>query len=254
MDSPGVLEARGLALYRGRRRVYENLSLTLEIGITALLGPNGAGKTTLIDGLLTPQRARSGNVVFEGRVVRAGASLRRFHRRIGHMPQGWQHFPGFTAKESVEYVAWLKGIPNAQVTAAALHALTLVDLVNEADVRVGKMSGGTRQRVGLAEAIVNEPSLVLLDEPTVGLDPAQRASFRHLLRAHSDQRAILISTHLTDDVQAMADRVLVVDRGSIVFDGSPELLASYASDGNGSSALESGYLAIVGGLEAARSS
>lgn len=245
MSSAPILEARRLALRRGRRLVWPDLSLELRPGVTVLLGPNGAGKTTLIDGLLAPDRAAGGAVLLDGEPVARGASLRRYHGRIGHMPQDWRYFDRFTARESVAYVAWLKGIPRTRTTAAAREALARVHLSDHADTRVARMSGGMRQRVGLAEAFVNEPRVVLLDEPTVGLDPAQRASFRDALRSRAGSRAILLSTHLTDDVHAVADRVLVVDKGAILFDGSPAELIELGYRDGATSTLESGYLAVI---------
>lgn len=242
--SPSTLEIRRLSLHRGRRRIYDNLNLSLENGITALLGPNGAGKTTLLSALLRPDLLRAGSVHLNGEQITRGPVLRRYHAQLGHMPQDWRYFAGFTALESVAYVAWLKGV--ADVQAAARSALERVDLLDMRNLPVRKMSGGMRQRVGLAEALVNEPSVVLLDEPTVGLDPAQRASFRSVLAAEARHRAVLISTHLTDDVRAIADRVLVVESGAIVFDGTPaELAALGGADHRDPGALESGYLAAV---------
>lgn len=247
-----VLAAESLTLYRGRRRVYEDLTLSLEVGVTALLGPNGAGKTTLIEGLLSPDRVKSGRVLLDGAVVPADLALRAYWARVGHMPQSWRFYPGFTARESVTYAAWLKNMPSSATQRAADAALQWVDLTAQRNVKVRRLSGGMRQRVGLAEAFVNDPRLVLLDEPTVGLDPAQRASFRDFVRAKSTDRAVVISTHLIDDVSVLADRVVVIDAGRIVFNGSVgELEARGQSGPRAASLLESGYLAVVGAMTGA---
>lgn len=249
--APAILEVRRLTLSRGRRQIYENLSFTLQTGITALLGPNGAGKTTLLNGLLRPDRIRSGSVVLDGLAVSDRTALRAYHARLGHMPQDWRYFAGYSALESVEYVAWLKAVEDPRT--AAIRALEGVDLADAIDTPVRRMSGGMRQRVGLAEALVNDPAIVLLDEPTVGLDPAQRASFRSALTAKADHRAVLLSTHLTDDVRAVANRVLVVDGGSVVFDGTPVELSMLAgSDSAEAAALEAGYLVAVSAPQARR--
>ncbi|WP_375404934.1 ATP-binding cassette domain-containing protein [uncultured Amnibacterium sp.] len=246
MDGP-VLTAESLSLHRGRRRIYEDLHLSFDVGVTALLGPNGAGKTTLIEGLLAPERAAQGRVLFRGQAVPSTVPLREFLSKVGHMPQAWAFYSGFTALETVEYMGWLKGLTSSQARAAAVSALAWVDLTAQQDVRVRRLSGGMRQRVGLAETFVNNPEVVLLDEPTVGLDPAQRAMFRDFIRSRSTDRAIVISTHLTDDVAVLADRVVVVDAGRVVFDGTVDQLTERAGPGDASaSAIEAGYLAVIG--------
>lgn len=241
-----ILEAEGLTLGHGAMCVFRELSISFGPGITAILGPNGAGKTTLIEGLLRPLEAGTGKIRLDGIGVNNRASSRQFFKSVGYMPQGWRYFDGFTAQESVEYSAWLKGIPAGRVRAAAYSALEWVGLLSEQTTKVRKLSGGMRQRVGLAEAFVNNPRAVLLDEPTVGLDPAQRASFRSFLMQKASDRAIVLSTHLTDDVAAVADRVLVVHAGRIAFDDTPEALSCLAVNGlGGASAIESGYLAVI---------
>lgn len=247
IEKPGtpILDLEQLTLYRGRKQVYQNLTLSFGTGVTALLGPNGAGKTTLIEGLLEPGRARVGFIRMDGALVPDEVQLRSYLSRIGHMPQDWKFFPGFSVKESVEYAAWLKGLPSSALSKAADEAIARVELGAQSKTRVSKLSGGMRQRVGLAEALVNKPRVVLLDEPTVGLDPAQRALFRSTMKRFSDG-AVILSTHLTDDVAAVADRVLVVSDGCILFDGTPAELARRApEDEHLGSPLEAGYLAVV---------
>ncbi|WP_243233062.1 ATP-binding cassette domain-containing protein [Microbacterium sp. CIAB417] len=242
-----MLSARGLTLRHGRRVIFQDLSFTLGRGITALLGPNGAGKTTLLEALAKPTRAANGEVLLDGdSATDSAAAERAFLRRSGFMPQHWQFFPGFTARESVQYVAWLKEVPRGLRSSAVTEALATVDLVEKQDERVAKFSGGMRQRVGLAEALVNQPAVLLLDEPTVGLDPEQRSTFRRALQRDKDERITLLSTHLTDDVAAIADRVLVVAQGALLFDGSPaELALRGGSSGMTPSPLEDGYLTVL---------
>lgn len=178
-----VLSLENLSVDRGRKRVIQGLNLQLGTGITALLGPNGAGKTTLLEAIVNPRLAhRSGSVSFCGTPLRRERDRRAYAARIGFMPQHWVPFPGFTAHETVAHTGWLKGVAADEAPSAASHAISAVGLTNSANAPVSKMSGGMRQRVGLAEAVVNAPELVILDEPTVGLDPEQRASFREHLR------------------------------------------------------------------------
>ncbi|WP_437583426.1 ABC transporter ATP-binding protein [Paramicrobacterium sp. CJ85] len=253
MNRSAILEARGLSIRRGRQLIYDDITFDLHEGVTALLGPNGAGKSTLLDALSSPQRVGRGYVALDGEALMSDDSYRRYKSRTGHMPQDWRFFRGFTAQESVEYVAWLKAVPRTQLRAAARHALASVDLSEQSRTLVRRLSGGMQQRVGLAEALVNNPRLALLDEPTVGLDPAQRAHFRDVLISRKSGRAIVLSTHLTDDVQAMADRVLVVDHGHIVFDGIPADLAAQSPDPHARS-LENGYLSVISHASPGRSS
>lgn len=233
---------------RGGRRLIGPVDLAFTTGVTAVLGPNGVGKTSLFETLLSPGDGSNGLISLNGNPVNGQEAIRHFYASTGFMPQRWRFVPSFSAFESVAYAAWLKGIPGREVRERSFEALEWVDLESYGRIKVRKLSGGMRQRVGLAEAFVGAPQFVLLDEPTVGLDPAQRADFRRFVRARSTSAAIVISTHLTDDVAAIADRVLVLDRGSIRFDGTPaELSGRGGSDGTSSSALETGYLAVVGG-------
>lgn len=246
MEEHPVLEIHRLSLRRGRRWIYRDFDLRLDNGVTALLGPNGAGKTTLIESLLRPENLRRGSVLLRGQEITTRSHRAGYRAQLGFMPQHWRYFSGFTALESVEYVAWLKRVPRDEIGSAARAALAWVGLLDHANAPVRKISGGMRQRVGLAEALVNDPALVLLDEPTVGLDPAQRASFRSVLTKDPESRAVLISTHLTEDVRAMANRVVVVNEGTIAFDGSPSELAQLGGGGiDHPEALEAGYLSVI---------
>ncbi|WEK12999.1 MAG: ATP-binding cassette domain-containing protein [Candidatus Microbacterium phytovorans] len=235
------------SLRHGRRTIISDLNLTLTRGITALLGPNGAGKSTLLNGMAQPHRVRDGSLALSGRSVTASrVDQRWFHSRLGFMPQQWRHFPSFTVEESVAYVGWLKLVHRTALRDRVTRSLARVDLLGQRSELVARLSGGTRQRVGLAEALVNDPDLVLLDEPTVGLDPAQRAAFRRALASMRRDRALLLSTHLTDDVAAIADRVLVLAEGAIVFDGSPASLADASGkEGDFRARLEEGYLRVL---------
>lgn len=250
MDS--ILSTARVSLYRGHRRVYQDLTISFETGVTALLGPNGAGKTTLIESVLQPQLIPSGELRFRGSLVPGDINLATYLADVGHMPQEWEYFRGFSVLESVQYTGWLKRMPSRGLERAAVAALERVGLGDSIRDKVRSLSGGMRQRVGLAEAFVNEPALVLLDEPTVGLDPAQRSKFREYVRDYGREHAVVLSTHLIDDVIAVADRVAIVDDGELLFMGSTEDLRIAGVGSNkaselSASALESGYLAVVAG-------
>ena len=240
-----ILGCESLTVSRGGREVLRSVSLSFEPGITAILGPNGAGKTSFFEGLLDPKSFDMNAVRFRSKLIRS-AARREFYAHVGYLPQSWEHQPGFNVRESVEYAAWLKGVPATEVRRATESILSRTDLSHYASFKVRTLSGGTKQRVGLAEAFVHNPSVVLLDEPTVGLDPSQRSTFRRFLIENSKNKAIILSTHLTDDVEAVADRVAIIHQGEVVFNGSVAELSGYADPLRGAtSRVESGYLAVV---------
>lgn len=163
------------------------------------------------------------------------------------MPQNWRPMPGYSVLESVEYAAWLKRVPDHRLRQLAMDALSEVGLADKARIKVTRLSGGEQQRVGLAESFAHEPSLLLLDEPTAGLDPLQRRHFHSILRGRGRTAAIVLSTHLTEDVSAVADRVLVMKSGHIVFDGGVSEAERLGARGqaSGESAIEAAYRALV---------
>jgi ABC-2 type transport system ATP-binding protein len=245
----------GLAVRYGRRgkaRVaLAGISADLHTGVHGLLGPNGAGKTTLMRVLATVLPATSGNVTLLGHDVRQQADRRAIRRRLGYLPQAFGSYPRFTVREFVEYFAWLKEIPSAQAPAAVDRAIERVGLADRAGSRMKSLSGGMLRRAGLAQAIVNEPELLLLDEPTAGLDPEQRVTFRHLLREIGTHTTVLISTHIVEDIASVCHQILLISDGRIVLRGHPsdleKLGESTGSCEAGTSALERGYTAALRG-------
>ncbi|MER7765019.1 ATP-binding cassette domain-containing protein [Streptomyces sp. NPDC097619] len=218
-------------------------------GTTALLGPNGAGKTTLLSLLSTARQPHEGTVSLLGEPVRGRSGTRRVRERIGVLPQSFGYYPRFTVREFVEYAAWLRKVPAGERRARVTEALRLVELEKYADRRMGALSGGMLRRAGIAQAVVNRPALVLLDEPTVGLDPAQRVGFRALIRDLGERSAVVMSTHLAEDVAHVCDRVHVLLEGRMRFTGSAADLCARAADHDGAAldgpAVEAGYLAVV---------
>jgi ABC-2 type transport system ATP-binding protein len=233
-----------------RTRVLDGLSLDLGPGVHGLLGPNGAGKTTLVRVLATVLRAQSGQVELLGHDVAEREPRTELRRRLGYLPQTLGYFPGFTVREFVEYMAWLKEVPAARVPAAVDDAIARVDLSDRSGSRMKTLSGGMLRRAGIAQAIVNDPDLLLLDEPTAGLDPEQRVGFRALLRELGRQSTVLVSTHLVEDVASACTGVVLLDAGRLVFTGSPDMLADAGTDGDGDTASERGYLALLRGARA----
>jgi ABC-type multidrug transport system ATPase subunit len=210
--------------YRGGVRGLDDFSLELGPGVLGLLGPNGAGKSTLMRILATITRPTAGRVTWNGvDIVKSPDALRA---QLGYLPQDFGVYPNLSAQEFLEYIAAAKGIDGA---AARRRIDELLLLVNLADVRkraLGGFSGGMRQRVGIAQALLNDPKLLIVDEPTAGLDPEERVRFRNLLSDLSGERIVILSTHIVSDVEAAATHIALINRGRLVLSASPESLMS----------------------------
>jgi ABC-type multidrug transport system ATPase subunit len=189
----------------------------------------------------------SGSLRLLGRDPRAYGSRREIRRRLGYLPQSLGYYPGFTVVEFVEYFALLKEMPTTRVPAAVAAAVEQVGLGEHARAKLRTLSGGMLRRVGIAQAIVNEPELLLLDEPTAGLDPEQRVAFRALLRDIGQRATVIVSTHLVEDVGAACSEVALMNQGRIVFHGTPDELTVQGEQGHGvgDAPLERGYSAVL---------
>ncbi|BEL05400.1 ABC transporter ATP-binding protein [Actinoplanes sichuanensis] len=241
-----AIHAERLQVRTGRHLAVDGLDLRLQTGVHGLLGPNGAGKTTLMRALATVLKPAGGQLTLLGEPVTGRADLRRVRRGLGYLPQEFGFYPRFTVREFVEYMAWLKEMPKAAVPAAAQRAIERVGLTAKADAKMKTLSGGMVRRAGIAQAIVNDPQVLLLDEPTVGLDPEQRLDFRELLQDIGVDSCVLVSTHLVEDVVAACTDVVLVNEGRLVFQGSPEQLMTHGQQGDaGFSPAERGYSALL---------
>ncbi|WP_415925015.1 ABC transporter ATP-binding protein [Streptomyces sp. AK04-3B] len=225
----------------------DGVDLGLGVGVHGLLGPNGAGKTSLIRVLATVARPSAGRVEILGEDVGDPARRGAVRSRLGYLPQEFGYYPGFTVREFVAYVAWLKDMPAAQVPAAVERAVGRVGLTDRADAKVKSLSGGMIRRVGIAQAIVNEPDVLLLDEPTAGLDPEQRLEFRGLLRDLGARATVVVSTHLVEDVAAACTEVTLLEAGRVAYRGTPASLAGLGegTGGAGDNPTERGYTAAL---------
>ncbi|MFE7332659.1 ATP-binding cassette domain-containing protein [Streptomyces sp. NPDC057565] len=229
----------------GRRLVFQGLDLELQPGITALLGPNGAGKSTLMRSMATVQPLQKGELAFDGKVVKDAAAARQVRPRIGYLPQKFGFDPGMRVGDFVEYGAWLREVPRDERAELAGEALERVKLADHARTKMSALSGGMRQRAGIAWATVGDPSFIILDEPTVGLDPKQRLFFRQVLERLTDT-TVLLSTHLIDDVSAIADRVVVLHEGEIRFTGTIDEMLERGNDSlPGDTPLERAYMGVL---------
>ncbi len=216
-----VVESLGKQ-YSGRGWALADLSLELKPGMVGLLGPNGAGKSTLMRMLATIARPSKGRILWNDvDIARQPDVLRSV---LGYLPQDFGVYPQLSPVEFLDYIAAAKGL---EPRAARRRIDELLELVNLTDARhraLGGFSGGMRQRVGIAQALLNDPQLLIVDEPTAGLDPEERVRFRNLLTELAGERIVLLSTHIVSDVEAVASRIILLAGGTMQADGSPEQL------------------------------
>jgi ABC-type multidrug transport system ATPase subunit len=208
--------------YGGGNWALRNFTLQLGPGVLGLLGPNGAGKTTLMSILATITRATEGRIAWNGTDIASDPDGLR--ATLGYLPQDFGVYPNLNAVEFLEYLAAVKGL---DAGASKRRIDELLNLVNLADVRkrpLGGYSGGMKQRVGIAQALLNDPQLLIVDEPTAGLDPEERVRFRNLLSELPGERIIILSTHIVSDVEATATDIALISHGTLVAHASPEEL------------------------------
>src|SRR5512141_370879 len=217
-----VIETRNLSkAYKGVQAL-KDFNLKLTPGILGLLGPNGAGKSTLMRMLATITKPTEGTILWNGRdVVKDPEALRSV---LGYLPQDFGVYPNLSAQEFLEYMAAIKGMSGDKARRRISDLLDLVNLREAARRPLGGYSGGMRQRVGIAQALLNDPLLLIVDEPTVGLDPEERVRFRNLLSDLSGERIVILSTHIVSDVEATATRIALVHKGQLLCESAPENL------------------------------
>jgi len=208
--------------YRGGIWGLRDFSLNISNGVLGLLGPNGAGKTTLMNILATVTKPTEGTVSWNGiDIVRSPHKVRSV---LGYLPQEFGVYPHLNAIEFLNYLAAIKGVSRKAAKDRIEELIRLVNLTEVAKRPLGSYSGGLKQRVGIAQALLNDPELLIVDEPTVGLDPQERVRFRNLLTELSGDRIVILSTHIVSDVEATATRIVLIGRGRLLQDASPEEL------------------------------
>ena len=212
-----------LTKHYGSKIAVDCVSARLTPGVYGLLGANGAGKTTLMRMLCAILEPTSGQVCWDGtEAVAMGAAYRNV---LGYLPQDFGYYPSYTAAEFLAYIAALKGIPRAAAQRRIRQLLATMGLQAAAHKKLRTFSGGMKQRVGIAQALLNDPQILVLDEPTAGLDPKERVHLRNLLADYAGDRIVLLSTHIVSDVEAIADQVLVMKAGRFILRGTvPELV------------------------------
>lgn len=225
------LKIENLSKHYGSKNALNNISLILTDGIYGLLGPNGAGKSTLMN-IITQNIPfdKGGSIEWNGEsTLKMGKDFRSL---IGFMPQQQELYPTFTAERFVGYLAALKGIPSKEIFSEVSRVLSLVELDHCANKKIGGFSGGMKQRVLIAQALLGEPKLLILDEPTAGLDPKQRVIVRRLISSLSKDKIIIVSTHIVSDIESIADKVIMIKSGEIIENGTvEELCAKTEKDG-----------------------
>lgn len=213
------LKMTDLTKQYGRKTAVKGISLTLTGGVYGLLGANGAGKTTLMRLLCTLQKPTGGKILLGGRdVEELGEEYRGL---LGYLPQDFKYYPDFTALDFLLYLAAVKGLKEKAAGKRAAELLAEVGLLEESRHKIKTFSGGMKQRLGIAQAMLGDPKILILDEPTTGLDPKERVRFRNLISAFSKNRIVILSTHIVSDVEFIAEKIMVMKSGQVIHFGSP---------------------------------
>jgi len=215
-----------LSKHYGSKIAVDQVSAVLKPGVYGLLGANGAGKTTLMRMLCGILEPTSGEVMLDGKNIEdLGAQYRNV---LGYLPQDFGYYPNDTAEEFLMYLSALKGIPRHIAKRRVRELLETVDLNAAASKKIKTFSGGMKQRIGIAQALLNKPEVLILDEPTAGLDPRERVRFRNLLSDYAENKIVILSTHIVSDIEAIADEVLLMKKGNFVQQGTVKELMERA--------------------------
>ena len=200
----------------------DRVSIKLKPGVYGLLGANGAGKTTLMRMICDIQNPTSGQIKYNGTdIKKLGEDYRQV---LGYLPQDFGYYPDFTAYDFLMYIAALKGLSKEKAEMRVNELLQIVNLENEKKQKVKTFSGGMKQRLGIAQAMLNNPKILILDEPTAGLDPKERVKFRNLISSFSQDKIVILSTHIVSDIEFIADEIIVMKAGKMILTGTPEEL------------------------------
>jgi ABC-2 type transport system ATP-binding protein len=208
--------------YNGHIHAIKSLSMDIQSGILGLLGPNGAGKSTLMKIISTINKPDSGEVIFKNvDLVRNPQEMRKV---LGYLPQDFGVYNNLSAIEFLKYIGNLKGVDSKKNKTRIYELLEILNLYEVRNRPLGSLSGGMRQRVGIAQALINDPKLLILDEPTVGLDPEERINFRNMISSMSNERIIILSTHIVSDLESVATKIAIIDKGSLINYSKPDKL------------------------------
>ncbi|MDK2584542.1 ABC transporter ATP-binding protein [Romboutsia sedimentorum] len=215
METKIILE--DVSKFYGKKQALNNINLEIEKGMFGLLGRNGAGKTTLMKSIATLLSLSSGNITVCGISVNEGSKIREM---IGYLPQDFSMYSNMSAYEAMDYLGVLSGLDKKSRKERIPEMLSKVNLNNNMKTKVKAMSGGMRRRLGIAQAILHNPEVLIVDEPTAGLDPEERVRFRNLLSEIAEDRIVILSTHIVGDIESTCENIAVMDEGKIIFKGS----------------------------------
>ena len=202
----------------GRKKAVDCMNVVLSPGVYGLLGANGAGKTTLMRMVCGVLKPSEGEIQMDGRDIRECGDA--YRSLLGYLPQDFGYYPDFTAREFMYYIAALKGLSDKKARVMTKQLLEVVSLSEVADKKIRTFSGGMKQRLGIAQAVINNPKILVLDEPTAGLDPKERVRFRNLIADFSKDKIVILSTHIVSDVEYIADTILMMKNGKLLLRGS----------------------------------
>lgn len=217
------LELKGLTKKYKEKTAVDHVNAVFHPGIYGLLGANGAGKTTLMRMVCDVLSPSSGEITVNGNRIKAMGE--NYRSLLGYLPQNFGYYPDYTAKEFMHYIAALKGIPKPAAKKQVMQLLELVSLTSVANQKIRTFSGGMKQRLGIAQAVLGNPKILILDEPTAGLDPKERVRFRNLIADFAKDKIVILSTHIVSDVEYIADYILLMKDGNFLLTGSTQELA-----------------------------
>lgn len=218
------LRTVGLTKKFGCKTAVDDLNFTLTNGVYGLLGANGAGKTTLMRLLCNIQKPTSGKILLNGKNIEGMGE--RYRALLGYLPQHFGYYPEFSALDFLLYVSALKGLSENRAQKKSKELLEEVGLSKESGHKIKTFSGGMKQRLGIAQAMLNDPHILILDEPTAGLDPKERVRFRNLISAFAKDRIVILSTHIVSDVEFIAEEIVMMKAGRVLHFGNPQAITS----------------------------
>ena len=208
------LKLEHLCKQYGTKCAVNDVSVNLKPGVYGLLGANGAGKTTLMRMICGVLKPTSGSIKLDGKTMEELGE--QYYTHLGYMPQDFGFYPDFTAREFMHYMAAVKGLGDKEAKAKTEQLLTMVNLHDVADKKIKSYSGGMKQRLGIAQAELNDPAILILDEPTAGLDPKERVRFRNIISDFAKEKIVILSTHIVSDVSYIADTILMMKQGQFL--------------------------------------
>lgn len=212
-----VIEIRNVEKFYGKKQALKNVSLTIEQGMFGLLGRNGAGKTTLMKTLATLHAKQAGNIQVCGIPIEKVTEIREI---TGYLPQEFSMYPNMTVYECLDYLGALSGMKKAERRKNITHLLKRVNLTEKKNSKVKSLSGGMKRRLGIAQALLHNPKVLIVDEPTAGLDPEERIRFRNLLCEVAAERIVILSTHIVGDIEATCEQIAIMNEGQILWKGT----------------------------------